>query len=176
MDIGRYLIALGVAAAVALPTPAFAAAPGANTHAANSQVLLLLPLTLTKIDDLDFGTVVSSGTSGTVALNATTGARTFAGGVTGVTTTAGHRAYFAGAGTGGQQVVVIVIPPTQLTDVNGDTVDVLAMTIDNGGNPLRTIDPVTKTFFVGVGGILNIAGNQPDGVYSSTFQVTANYL
>src|SRR5690348_17169717 len=116
---GRYLIALGVAAAVALPTPAFAAAPGANTHAANSQVLLLLPLTLTKIDDLDFGTVVSSGTSGTVALNATTGARTFAGGVTGVTTTAGHRAYFAGAGTGGQQVVVIVIPPTQLTDVNG---------------------------------------------------------
>ena len=176
MDIGRYLIALGVAAAVALPTPAFAAAPGANTHAANSQVLLLLPLTLTKIDDLDFGTVVSSGTSGTVALNATTGARTFAGGVTGVTTTAGHRAYFAGAGTGGQQVVVIVIPPTQLTDVNGDTVDVLAMTIDNGGNPLRTIDPVTKSFFVGVGGILNIAGNQPDGVYSSTFQVTANYL
>ena len=176
MDIGRYLIALGVAAAVALPTPAFAAAPGANTHAANSQVLLLLPLTLTKIDDLDFGTVVSSGTSGTVALNATTGARTFAGGVTGVTTTAGHRAYFAGAGTGGQQVVVIVIPPTQLTDVNGDTVDVLAMTIDNGGNPLRTIDPVSKTFFVGVGGILNIVGNQPDGVYSSTFQVTANYL
>jgi len=176
VDIGRYLIALGVAAAVALPTPAFAAAPGANTHAANSHVLLLLPLTLTKIDDLDFGTVVSSGTSGTVALNATTGARTFAGGVTGVTTTAGHRAYFAGAGTGGQQVVVIVIPPTQLTDVNGDTVDVLAMTIDNGGNPLRTIDPVSKTFFVGVGGILNIAGNQPDGVYSSTFQVTANYL
>jgi hypothetical protein len=176
VDIRRYLIALGVTAAVALPTPAFAAAPGANTHAANSQVLLLLPLTLTKIDDLDFGTVVSSGTSGTVALNATTGARTFAGGVTGVTTTAGHRAYFAGAGTGGQQVVVIVIPPTQLTDVNGDTVDVLAMTIDNGGNPLRTIDPVTKSFFVGVGGILNIAGNQPDGVYSSTFQVTANYL
>jgi len=176
VDIRRYLIALGVTAAVALPTPAFAAAPGANTHAANSQVLLLLPLTLTKIDDLDFGTVVSSGTSGTVALNATTGARTFAGGVTGVTTTAGHRAYFAGAGTGGQQVVVIVIPPTQLTDANGDTVDVLAMTIDNGGNPLRTIDPVTKSFFVGVGGILNIAGNQPDGVYSSTFQVTANYL
>ena len=41
---------------------------------------------------------------------------------------------------------------------------------------LRTIDPVTRTFSVGVGGILNIAGNQPDGVYSATFQVTANYL
>jgi hypothetical protein len=173
VDIRRYLIALGATAALAVPAPALAAS---NTDAANSQALLLLPLTLTKIDDLDFGTVVSSGTSGTVALNATSSARTFAGGVTGVTTSAGHRAYFSGAGTGGQQVVVIVIPPTQLTDVNGDTVDVLAMTIDNGGNPLRTIDPVTRTFSVGVGGILNIAGNQPDGVYSATFQVTANYL
>jgi len=173
VDIRRYLIALGATAALAVPAPALAAS---NTDAANSQALLLLPLTLTKIDDLDFGTVVSSGTSGTVALNATSSARTFAGGVTGVTTSAGHRAYFSGAGTGGQQVVVIVIPPTQLTDVNGDTVDVLAMTIDNGGNPLRTIDPVTRTFSVGVGGILNIAGNQPDGVYLATFQVTANYL
>jgi hypothetical protein len=173
VDIRRYLIALGATAALAVPAPALAAS---NTDAANSQALLLLPLTLTKIDDLDFGTVVSSGTSGTVALNATSSARTFAGGVTGVTRSAGHRAYFSGAGTGGQQVVVIVIPPTQLTDVNGDTVDVLAMTIDNGGNPLRTIDPVTRTFSVGVGGILNIAGNQPDGVYSATFQVTANYL
>jgi len=172
VDIRKYLIALGAAAAIAVPAPALAA----NTDAANSQALLLLPLTLTKIDDLDFGTIVSSSSSGTVALNATSSARTFAGGVTGVTTSAGHRAYFAGAGTGGQQVVVIVMPPTQLTSVNGDTVDVLAMTIDNGGNPLRTIDPVTRTFSVGVGGILNIAGNQPDGVYSATFQVTANYL
>lgn len=173
MDIRKYLIALGAAAGLAVPAPALAAS---NTDAANSQALLLLPLTLTKIDDLDFGTIVSSSSSGTVALNATSSARTFAGGVTGVTTSAGHRAYFAGAGTGGQQVVVIVIPPAQLTSVNGDTVDVLAMTIDNGGNPLRTIDPATRTFSVGVGGILNIAGNQPGGVYSATFQVTANYL
>lgn len=174
MDIRRILIALGVMAAI-VPAPA-AAAPLSNAKSASGRALLLLPLTLTKIDDLDFGTMVSSGTSGTVALNATSGARTFAGGVTGVPSAAGHRAYFGGSGTAGQLVVVIVIPPTQLTDTNGDTVDVLAMTIDNGGNPLRTIDPVTKTFFVGVGGILNIAANQPAGVYSSTFQVTANYL
>lgn len=174
MDIRRYLIALGLAAAFA-PAPAIAA-PLTNSADATSQALLLVPLTLTKIDDLDFGTIISSGTSGTVALNPNTSFRTFAGGVTGVSTSAGHRAYFGGAGTGGQQVVVILIPPSQLTDVNGDTVDVLALTLDNGGNPLRTIDPVTKTFFVGVGGILNIAGSQPDGVYSATFQVTANYL
>ena len=95
--------------------------------------------------------------------------------VIGVPGAAGHRAYFGGSGTGGQQVVVVVIPPAQLTDSNGDTIDVLALTLDNGGNPIRTIDPVAKTFFVGVGCILNIAANQPEGDYSATFQVTANY-
>jgi hypothetical protein len=169
----KFLIAAAMAAA-AVPAPALAAPSG--TASANGRALLLLPLTLTKIDDLDFGTVVSSGTSGTVALNATSSARTFAGGVTGVATAAGHRAYFGGAGTGGQQVVVVVIPPTQLTNTNGDTIDVLALTLDQGGNPIRTIDPVTRSFFVGIGGILNIGANQPDGLYSATFQVTANYL
>lgn len=173
MDKRRILIAAAIAAA-ALPTPALAA-PLANTASADGHALLLIPLTLTKIDDLDFGTVVTSGTSGTIALDPNTSARTFAGGVSGVASAAGHRAYFGGAGTGGQQVVVVVIPPTQLTDANGDTISVLALTLDDGGNPIRTVDPVTKTFFVGVGGILNIAANQPDGLYSSTFQVTANY-
>lgn len=70
---------------------------------------------------------------------------------------------------------MVIVPPAQLIDANGDTIDVLALRLDNGGNPIRTIDPAARTFFVGVGGILNIAANQPDGVYSSTFQVTANY-
>jgi hypothetical protein len=173
VDIRRIFIALGIAVA-AVPGPALAAP--SNSATAGGQALLLLPLTLTKIDDLDFGTIVSSASSGTVALNAATGARTFAGGVTGVPTLAGHHAYFAGGGTGGQQVVVVIIPPAQLRNANNDTIDVLALTLDNGGNPIRTIDPVTRTFFVGVGGILNIGANQPDGLYSATFQVTANYL
>lgn len=169
----RKLLTAAALAAIALPVPALAAP--SNTASAQGKALLLMPLTLTKIDDLDFGTIVSSNSSGTVALNATTGVRTFAGGVSGVPTASGHRAYFGGSGTGGQQVVVVVIPPTQLIDINGDTIDVLALTLDNGGNPIRTVDPTARTFFVGVGGILDIAANQPDGVYSATFQVTANY-
>lgn len=172
MFVRKLLIAAAVAANV-VPAPALAAP--ANTASAEGKALLLVPLTLTKIDDLDFGTIVSSNSSGTVALNATSGMRTFAGGVSGVPSAAGHRAYFGGAGTGGQQVVVVIVPPTQLADARGDTIDVLALTLDNGGNPIRTIDPATRTFFVGVGGILDIAANQPDGVYSATFQVTANY-
>lgn len=174
MHTRKFLIA-GAIAAAAMPAPALAA-PDTNTATASGKALLLIPLTLAKLDDLDFGTVVSSGSSGTVALNATTGARAFAGGITGVPGQPGHRGYFAGAGSANQQVVVVIVPPTQLSDINNNKIDVLALTLDNGGNPLRTVDPVTKTFFVGVGGILNIGANQPDGVYSATFTVTANYL
>jgi hypothetical protein len=173
VDIRKFFIAAAIAAAAA-PVPALAA-PVAATTDASGKALILVPLKLTKVDDLEFGTMIASGVSGTVALNATTGTRTFAGGVTGVPSAAGHRAVFAGAGTGGQQVIVTIIPPVQLTNTGGDTIDVLALTLDNGGNPIRTIDPVTKAFFVGVGGILLINANQPDGDYSSTFQVTANY-
>jgi hypothetical protein len=169
----RKLLIAAAIAAIAVPSPALAVP--SNTASADGKALLLMPLTLTKIDDLDFGTIISSNSSGTVALNATSGARTFAGGVSGVPSAAGHHAYFGGSGTGGQQVVVVVVPPTQLTDISGDTIDVLALTLDNGGNPIRMIDPTARSFFVGVGGILDIAANQPDGVYSATFQVTANY-
>lgn len=170
----RNLCIAAAMATVVVPAAASAAPVPASTDS-DGKALILVPLKITKIDDLDFGTMIASGTSGTVALNPTTSTRTFAGGVTGVPSATGHRAYFGGAGTGGQQVVVVLIPPTQLTNSNGDTIDVLALTLDNAGNPIRTIDPVTKAFFVGVGGILNIAANQPEGDYSATFEVTANY-
>ena len=50
----------------------------------DGRALILRPLELTKIDDLDFGTVIPSAVSGVVIINATTGNRTFAGGVTGI--------------------------------------------------------------------------------------------
>lgn len=173
MDYRKFLI-LAAPAAAALATPAMAA-PVPATKDAAGKALVLVPLTLTKIDDLDFGTMISSSSSGTVTLDASTSARIFAGGVTGVASAAGHHAYFGGAGTPNQQVIVVVTAPAQLTDTNGNAIPVLALTLDKGGNPIRTIDPTTRTFFVGVGGILNIAANQADGDYSATFQVTANY-
>jgi hypothetical protein len=42
------------------------------------------------------------------------------------------------------------------------------------GPAIRTIDS-THAFFVGVGGIIQVAANQPDGVYTAQFDVTANY-
>ena len=62
-------------------------------------------------------------------------------------------------------MIVTVTPPLQLTSGAGDTLPVLALTLD--GPPLRTIHPVDRTFFFGVGGIILIGANQPEGVYTS---------
>ena len=162
------LAALGATLMAAAP----AQAVPATTNSAG-RALILVPLTLTKIDDLDFGTVVPSSVSGVVTINATSGARTFAGGVTGIPSLSGNRAYFGGAGAASQQVIVTIASPAQLTSLAGDTVDVLGMTMD--GAATRTIDATTRAFFVGVGGTLLIGADQPEGDYSAGFSVTANY-
>lgn len=171
------IIIAAAAAATAFAAPAWAqSVPPPLAHPdkdANGKALILIPLTLTKIDDLDFGTLIPSSVSGFVSVDATTGNRTTGGGVTGVTSAAGHRAYFGGAGTPNQQVIVTYTQPTQLTDAAGDTIDVLALTLQ--GSAIKTVDPTTHAFFFGMGGILQIAPDQPEGLYSATFTVSANY-
>lgn len=164
---------LAIAAAMASVAVPGAAAPVAATTDATGRAVLLIPLTLTKIDDLDFGTMVSGGSSGMVSLDATTSNRVFAGGVTGVTSAAGHRGYFAGAGSPSQQVIVTINAPASLDDGVGNHITVLALTQD--GSPIRSIDPINRDFFVGIGGILMLNANQPDGLYSANFSVTAQY-
>ena len=164
---------LFIAAAMATVAVPAAAAPVAATTDATGRAVLLIPLTLTKIDDLDFGTMISGGSSGIVSLDATTSNRVFAGGVTGVPSAAGHRAYFGGAGSPSQQVIVTIAAPATLDDVNGNHMTVLALTQD--GSPIRSIDPVNRDFFVGVGGILMMNANQAEGLYSANFTVTAQY-
>jgi hypothetical protein len=168
----KYLIGAALAA-TAVPA---AAAPVNATTNATGRALLLIPLTLTKIDDLSFGSVVPSSVSGSVTINATTGARSIAGGVTGVPSSVGQRAYLGGAGSPNQQVVISVSAPTELVSTSNpsDKIPVLGITLDGGA--IRTIDPVARTFFFGLGGTIQINANQPEGDYEATFNVTATYL
>ena len=169
MNFGKILIA-GALAASAVPA---AAAPVAAPTPATGRALLLVPLTLTKVDDLDFGTIVTSAAPGVVVIDPASGARTMFGGVTAVTSDPGQRARFAGAGTPNQAVVVTVTPPLQLTSSAGDTIPVLALTTEGGA--VHMIDATTRAFLFGVGGIIQVNANQPEGVYSANFTVTANY-
>lgn len=150
------------------------AAPAGGSPPAVGKALILRPLTLTKIDDLDFGTLIPSATAGTATIDATTGARTVSGGVVGVPSMPGNRAYFATAGSPGQRVIIAIRPPAQLVSTTNpaDTIPVISLTLD--GLPVRVIGP-TRSFFFGVGGTISINANQAEGVYQAAFDVTAVY-
>lgn len=173
MNIRKSCIAAALAATAFAASPAMAATPAQQ---ATNRALILVPLTLVKVEDLSFGTVSPSTTSlSVVTINATTGARTLIGGATGVPSDLGQRAQFAGAGTPGQQVVISYVAPLELvsTTNSADKITVLGLTLD--GLPIRTIDS-TRAFFFGIGGSIVLSANQPEGLYQATFDVTANYL
>lgn len=170
----RKSICLAALAATALSaTPALAQQASATAEARG---VVLQPLTLARIQDLDFGTVVGSAVAGTVSIDADTGARSVTGGVTGVPSFPGDRGLFQGAGTAGQDVLLTLNAPTLLISTSNplDTITVNSMVLDAGNATTRTIG-VTGVFQVGVGGDFAIAANQPAGLYTANFDLTADY-
>jgi len=163
---------LAAMTAIAFAMPA-SAAPVTADPPARGRALLLTPLTLTKLSDLHFGTIIPSAISGTVTVPADGSAPIVAGGISLVPSDPPVRAYFAGAGSANQNVFVWATNPGTLSDGFGNTVTVLALTIE--GSPLKTID-ATRAFYFHVGGILQVGANQTEGVYSADMDVTANYL
>ena len=169
----RIAISAMLGAALALAAPAQAAPVTADTE---SRALVLVPLTLVKLDDLDFGTIVPSATSlGTVTIPAGGGPRTAAGaGVTLIASDSGHRARFAGAGSANQFVFIEFTNPGTLSNgPPGDTVTLISMVLDRSA--LVRID-ATRAFFFSIGGTIQIAANQPEGNYTADFDVTVQYL
>ena len=163
----RFKFPLALASLALTAFPAMAAPVAAPTPPPG-QALLLIPLTLTKVQDLSFGTIVpSTTTAGFVSINATTGARTASAGLTLMPVDVGQRGRFAGAGTPNQQVIMALTPPTELTNPAGDIITVLSMNLD--GPTTRTI-ATDHTFFVGVGGIIFLIANQPEGLYTADYQ------
>lgn len=156
-----------------------AAALAADTNA-TANATVVRPNTLIKTDDLDFGTLVSGPTGGTVTVNPVTNARTTGGGVTPVGGGA-HRAEFVG--TGGR-LLIFVSGSTSVTlaRAGGGAPSmtaslVRAATTSGGGIALlgATLLPSgVQTYYIG--GTLNVPANQPPGDYSGTFTLTVNYL
>lgn len=165
-----------LAATLAVATPAFAATTQAQTSAtAKAKGVVLQPLTLTQSSDLDFGTVIGSAVAGNVVIDADSGGRTVSGGVTAVPNYPGGRATFQGAGQEAQIVLIGVSSLAQLDSTSNSTDKLLvnSLSLDSGG-ATRTIDS-SLAFTVGVGGDFAIAANQPNGVYTGLFDVTADY-
>ena len=160
--------------ALLAPAGAFASPPQLflpNRNAvANANIIL--PATITKLNDMDFGCITSS-TAGTAILDSNTGAVTTTGGVT----FAGclpHAAQFA-AVSPSKTVVRITIPnkPVTLTRVGGtETMTIDTWTI-NGATTRNVV--AHQTFSFQIGGTLHVGANQVEGVYNGNFDVILSY-
>lgn len=167
------LAALAATAAFASP----AMAQTTDTAPAQARGVVLLPLTISEVDPLNFGTVLASAVAGTVSIDADTGARSVGGGVTGIALDLGNRGLFDGLGTENQLVDITLNPVAVLTGPGPD-ITVVSMELDTCACLIdsRTI-PVGGggAFQVGVGGSFAIAANQPNGLYTGAYSVTAEY-
>lgn len=169
----RTIVAVMASAAMlCLAAPAIAAPVAAPTQP-SGRALLLIPLTLTKVQDVHFGSVIPHATSQvTVTIDPSSGNRTTSHPAQMFPSDPGQRGQFAGAGTPGQQVIMAMTPPATLADGLGNTITVVTMLLD--GPNTRTI-AANQTFFVGVGGVIQIPPNAPEGLYSATYDLTADY-
>jgi hypothetical protein len=167
----RFTLTLAAAAAtLAFATPAAAQQAQAT---ATAKGIVLQSLTLVRTSDHDFGTVAPDVTNpGTVAINANTGARATTGSVVALPG-AFSRASFDGAGNAGNLVQLTLNQPAGAVISSGTNTVGAVLSLDSAGTT-RTI-PAGGTFTVYVGGVFSIAANQPSGLYSAQFDLTANY-
>jgi len=170
------VLAIAVATAIAaLCGPAHAADLGGTANAA-----VVRPNTLIKTDDLDFGTLISGPTGGTVTINPLTNGRGAIGGAT-LVGNDGRRAVFQGTG-GIFLITVSGSTSATLTRAGGGAPAMTATLVraastSGGGIALLggTLLPSgVQTYYIG--GTLNVPANQPAGSYSGTFTLTVNYL
>lgn len=163
----------GIAALAALIVATPAAAQQASATA-TAKGVVLEPLTLSWVSDLDFGTVAGSNAAGTVSVDPDSALRSASGGVT-LVPSASSRARFDGLGQAGQTVGLTLTPPagSVLVGPGGATVSVNSMSFDAAGT--TRVLPGSGAFTAYVGGTFGIAANQANGTYSALFQVTANY-
>ena len=169
--LGRFLrLAAALLAALSAMPSAAIAAPARATGTAT--IDLLSPLTIQKLQDLDFGTVAVTA-AGTAVIDpvansiSTTGGLVAAGGTP-------HAALFRGAASQ-NSVVNIKLPkqPITLTRVGGtETVTVSNFTLDG---PTKRQMAQATTFDIRVGATLTVPAGQIAGQYTGTFDVTAQY-
>jgi spore coat protein U-like protein len=193
----RARIVAGLALAVACLLVAQPAAAQTNTRvtrAAPAKAVVLTPLSLVKTADLDFGRIAATPAAGTVVVDSTTGACTYAV-VAGIGPCSAAR--FSGRGVVGGGVRIGLISSTNLTGP-GQTMVLDTLTLSglngalfigngnsngkgigliqgNGNNNRFRIQGLGGVFDFGVGGTLHVNANQAPGVYRGTVTVTVTY-
>lgn len=156
----------------ALSSPA-TATPVAAATPATANALLTHPVSIVKTSDLDFG-LMASAAAGTAVIDPNANSIATTGGVT-LMGSQWSAAGFVGAAGGAAVVVLIKLPnqPVTLTRQGGtETMTVANLTLQ--GQNKRALAAL-QSFTFRVGGTLNVAANQAEGLYMGTFNVDIQY-
>ena len=171
--IGAARLSLAAALPLALLAPAAGrAAPVSPPAPPSGKASLMRPLTLTKLNDMDFGSLGVTA-NGTAVINPVTDTMTTSGGVLRLGGTP-RAATFRGVAQG-SAVVIIRIPNGGINLVRAggtETILLNAFTLD--GQSKRTMAKA-GVFDFKVGATLRPTAGQADGLYTGTFDVTIQY-
>lgn len=148
----------------------FAQSTGASATA-NASANIVAPITITKVTDLQFGTVAVNGANGTVVLGHSDD-RTPGGGVTlPATTTTVKSAEFTVGGDGNRAFIIELPVSTTLSNGAGGNMTVNTFTSSLGASS----NLASNTATLKVGATLNVSGGQAAGTYTGTFSVRVDY-
>ncbi len=147
------------------------ALPAATTPG-SANAIILVPMTLLKLVDLNFGDIASSATAGTVLINPFTAAITTTGGATAVGG-APTTAFFEFYGAQGQSFTITRGPlPVLIRSGGTQTMTVTALYLD--GATTQTLG-ATGVFKLHIGANMNVGANQTNGTYTGTFTIFMTY-
>ena len=148
-------------------------AQNTDTEQTIATATIVGPLTLTKVSDMDFGTIAVGTSVGTVVL-APDNTRTFSGGASMVPPANGVAASFTVAGQA-SETFAITLPADGTVTLTGpgDPMPVSAFNHSAGATPALN---ATGTAAFTVGATLSTAASQASGAYASAnFPVTVSY-
>lgn len=177
LPVQRAFIAFAPLFAAAIASPAVAQ----TSTPAQTDAIVLRPLSFFKVNDLDFGDIIASGTAGTVRI-APDGTRTRAGGAT-LAGNGGEPARFAGLGTPNRQVNISL--GANSIFITGPGVRMRVRDFEIGSTPTAILSTTPTRFTIAtsagnynfpVGATLEVGANQVPGDYAGTFTITLNYL
>lgn len=166
-------LAATVAALALTAAPAQAATP---TTPAKAKVKIMKAVTISQVEDLDFGTVVLSGPAGfTGALVSvdSSGGRTCDANLTcsGTSTAAEYNV----TGSNGATVNLSIPASVVIDNLVGPGGDPLTVTLDNSQTTLLLTNSGAPGNNFSFGGSISLDETTPDGDYSGDVVVTANY-
>ncbi|QWV93537.1 DUF4402 domain-containing protein [Geomonas oryzisoli] len=161
-----------MAGCTALAWAAGAGVSQAATATAATSATVVLPVTITKTIDLNFGRFMSGGTGGTVVVS-TAGAQSVTGGVT-TTAALGGTATAAAFTISGEPASTYAITfPNTTNLINGANNMTIGTFTTASTGTLNTFGAAAETLTVGA--TLAVGANQASGTYIGTIDVAVNY-